>query len=370
MSYEPAPPFPGTLASAAPAAAPGFNESPRPAGSQPAAPAEAQQPEAAEAPAKAPRRKSRGPKLAVYAVGGLLFAGAAAYGTGLMLNQADIPSGTTVLGTGIGGDTRDQALSALDSTVGKVGQRPVKLKIGNQPVDLDPTAAGLSFDTTATVDGLTKHSYSPVDVIGSLAGGSKAVAPEVKIDEAKLKAALDALGAKSGQGLQEGFVQFTPDGQTTVVPGKAGQAVDATAAMSQIEQAYRNRAAGQDDAVLTVPVTAAQPKVSQDALQAAADSLGKAVLNGNVTVWAGTKHFEFGKVTAAKALTLVPDASGKVVLKWDLDQLNTALGGVFDKSKTKKDGASAAITPQDVADGIASVLDKTTVKERVFRFAV
>ncbi|GAA0670181.1 hypothetical protein GCM10010193_22910 [Kitasatospora atroaurantiaca] len=321
-----------------------------------------------EKPAKA-RKKGRGSKLAVYAVGGLLFAGAAAYGTGLMLNQADIPKGTTVLGTDIGGDTRDQAVSALDGSVGKAGQQPVKLKIGEQTVDLDPATAGLSFDTTATVDALTKHSYNPVEVIGSLAGGSKAVAPEVKVDRAKLKAALDALGAKSGQGLQEGFVRFTADGKTEVVPGKAGQAVDTAAAVDQVEQAYRSRAAGEQDAVLTLPVTAAQPKISEDALKAAADELGKQVLNGSVMVWAGTKKFEFGKVTASKVLTLVPDDSGKVVLKWDLDKLNDALNGVFDKSKFKKNGAQVAITPQDVADGIASVLDKTGTKDRVFKFS-
>jgi len=371
--YEPTPPFPGSPGTAE---APGFAERPpreatppgtvRPGHVRPDPENEILDPE--DKPAAKPRR-GRGSKLAVYAVGGLLFAGAAAYGTGLMLNQADIPKGTTVLGTDIGGDTRDQAVSALDGSVGKAGQQPVKLKIGDQTVDLDPAAAGLSFDTTATVDTLTKHSYNPVEVIGSLAGGSKAVAPEVKVDRAKLKAALDALGAKSGQGLQEGFVRFTADGKTEVVPGKAGQAVDAAAAVDQVEQAYRNRAAGEQEAVLTLPVTAAQPKVSEDALKAAADELGKSVLNGSVMVWAGTKKFEFGKVTASKVLTLAPDDSGKVVLKWDLDKLNDALNGVFDKSKTKKNGAQVPITPQDVADGIASVLDKTGTKDRVFKFS-
>ncbi|WP_441250405.1 peptidoglycan binding domain-containing protein [Kitasatospora sp. McL0602] len=352
VSYEPAPPFPGNLGSAAPQGpVPPVEIVPEP------------EPDVDDEPAAAPRRRSRAPKLAAYAVGGLLFAGAAAYGTGLMLNQADIPEGTTVLGTDIGGDARDQALSLLDGSVGKAGQRAVKLKIGAQTVDLDPTAAGLSFDTTATVDALTSHSYNPVDVISSLSGSSKAVAPEVKVDRAKLKAALDAVGAKSGQGLQEGFVRFTPDGQTEIVPGKAGQTVDAAAALDQVEQAYRDRAAGKDDTVLTVPVTAAQPKISADALKAAADTLGKPVLTGPVTVTAGTKKFEFTKAVAADVLTIAPDASGKLALTWDYDKLGGALKGVFDKSKTK----GKAITPQDVADGITSVLDKP-VKERSFKF--
>ncbi|MGE7436908.1 hypothetical protein [Kitasatospora sp. NPDC001175] len=334
--------------------------------------AKAPQPKAASgssAPAKS--RGGRVKKLAGYAVGGVLFAGAAAYGTGLMLNQSDIPKGTTVLGTDIGGDSRDQAVSTLDSSVGKAGQQPLKLKLGDQTVNLDPATAGLSFDTTATVDGLTKHTYDPVAVIGSLSGGSTAVEPQVKVDRAKLKAALQTLSGSSAQGLQEGFVRFTAAGQTEVVPGKAGQAVDANAAMDLIEQAYRDRAAGKPDAVVTVPVAAAQPKVTEDALRAAADSLGKSVLNGTVTVYAGTKSFDFGKVTASQALTLAPDDSGKIVLKWDLDKLNDALKKVsFDKVKIKKDGAPVQVTPQDVADGIASVIDKTAAKDRVYRFQV
>ncbi|MFD0570413.1 hypothetical protein ACFQ0T_15800 [Kitasatospora gansuensis] len=180
MSYEPAEPFPGTRpAGSRPPAADPFAADPfGTAGPEPTpearSEAEAEQPKpAAKAPAAAPARRGKGRKLVTYAVVLVLFAYSAAYGTGLMLNQADIPKGTTVLGTDIGGDTRDQAVNVLDGTVAKTGQQPLKLKLGEQTVDLDPTAAGLGFDTTATVDGLTKHSYNPVEVIGSLAAAAR-----------------------------------------------------------------------------------------------------------------------------------------------------------------------------------------------------
>ncbi|MFJ2777645.1 peptidoglycan binding domain-containing protein [Kitasatospora sp. NPDC087315] len=346
---------------AAPAPDPKKPEAPKPAAPKPATGKAAGKPKAGAG--------KKLVKLGVYAVGGLLFLGAAAYGTGLMLNQSDIPKGTVVLGTDIGGNNRDQAIHQLDETIGKAGRQPVKLKIGEQSVDLDPAVAGLSFDTTATVDNLTRHSYSPVDVITSLKGGEKAVPPEVKVDRAKLKAALDALGAGSGQTLQEGYVKFSDSGEPVVVPGRAGQAVDSAAAVDQIEQAYRDRAAGKAEQPVALSVTAAQPKVSPQALQAAADSLGKSVVSGNVHVLAGTKKWDFGKLTAAKALTLVPDASGKIVPKWDLDALNGQINGYFDKVKVKKNGQTAVITAQDVADGITSVLDKSGDKDRTFKFA-
>ncbi|MFJ8625529.1 peptidoglycan binding domain-containing protein [Kitasatospora sp. NPDC093550] len=346
---------------------------PRPDGAK-GAPAPAPAPAKAES-AKAPAKAKRGGgkklvKLGVYGVVGVLFLGAAAYGTGLMLNQSDVPKGTVVLGTDIGGNSRDQAIHTLDESVGKAGQQPLKLKIGDQAVDLDPTVAGLGFDTTATVDGLAQHSYNPVDVIKSIQGGSKAVAPEVKVDRAKLKAALDSLAAGSGQGLQEGYVKFGDNGEPVVVPGRAGQAVDSASAVDVIEQAYRDRAAGKPDQPIALAVTAAQPKVSAQALQAAADGLGKQIASGKVHVVAGTKTWDFGAKTAAKALTLVPDASGKIAPKWDLDALAAQLGNVFDKVKAKKNGQLAPITPQDVADGVASVFDKTGDKDRTFKFTV
>lgn len=357
---SPAPPGGGTRTATPPPPPAGL-------GAPVAAPAPAPAPAAAPAKAKPKPRRTR--KLAVYAVAGALFVAAAAYGTGLMLNQADVPRGITVLGTSIGGDSRDQAIHQLDGTVGKIGRQPIKLMIGSQALDLDPTTAGLSFDTTATVDGLTKHSYNPTEVIGSLAGTGKAVPPQVRVDEAKLKAALDQLAAGSAQGLKEGYVQFSDSGDPVVVPGQAGQVVDGGAALSQVEQHYRDRAAGKADTPIALAVTAAQPKVATPALQQAADGLGKAIASGKVTVLAGTKKFVFLKTTAAKTLTLVPDASGAIVPKWALDQLGAAVGGTFDKVKYHKaDGTLAAIGTQDVADAIASVYDKGTDAERTFRF--
>ncbi|MFC7182926.1 peptidoglycan binding domain-containing protein [Kitasatospora paranensis] len=364
--YEPADPF------GAPAPTPDGRPSgpaqPSGAAPAPAGPAASPAPAAAPSGKAAPKRRGKARKLLTLAVGGLLFAGAAAYGTGLMLNQADIPKGTTVLGTDIGGDSRDQAIKALDSSIAKAGKAPVELKIGGQSVALDPATAGLAFDTTATVDALTQHSYNPMDVIGSLAGGSKAVEPTVTVDRAKLKAALDGLATKSGQGLKEGYVRFTEAGQTEVVPGQAGQTLDSTAAAAQVEQAYRNRAAGLPASEIALTLTPAKPKVTEEALQAAATDLGKQVLAGRITLKAGTRSWDFGKLTASRALTLAPDASGKIVLTWDLAKLDAALNNVFDKSKMRKNGALVPITPQDVADGIATVVGKTSAKDRTYVF--
>ncbi|PYC72115.1 hypothetical protein C7C46_26115 [Streptomyces tateyamensis] len=355
----------------------GYGSAPTgPTGATPPGPLPAGATAPATTPAPAPKpaapaakKRSKAKKLLVTGTGGVVFLGAAVYGTGLMLNQSDVPRGTTVLGTDIGGDSRDQAVHQLDGTVGKAGQRPIQLKLGDQTLPLDPTTAGLSFDTTGTVDGLTKHSYAPADVFSSLTGGTKAVPPAVRIDRAKLKAALDSLASGAAHGLKEGFVQFDDSGNATVVPGQSGQTLDSANAADQVVQAYQDRAAGKPDQPVTLATTNAAPKVSTQALQQAADTLGKQITSAPVIVWAGTHRFTFTKVTAAKALTLAPDAGGTIGAKWDLDQLGSQLGTTFDKLKFRKsDGTSAPITPQDVADAIASVYDKNGTADRTFKF--
>ncbi|TWF98100.1 peptidoglycan binding domain-containing protein [Kitasatospora viridis] len=346
----------------APAGPDGVPNSPAPQAVSPEPPKKA-------APAAKPKPGGKAKKLLVTGVGGVVFLGAAAYGTGLMLNQADVPRGTTVLGTAIGGDSRDQAVHQLDATVGKIGQKPIQLKLGSQALTLDPTTAGLTFDTTATVDGLTHHSYNPSDVLASLTGGSTAVPPAVRIDRAKLKAALDGLAANSAQGYKEGFVQFDDSGAPVVVPGQPGQAVDDASAVDQVVQSYQDRANGKSDAPVTLAVTTAQPKTTTQALQQVADGLGKQIASGPVTIQAGAKKLVLSPAKFGKALVLSPDASGNIGPQWDLNQLGTLVGNAFDKVKYKKsDGTLAPITTQDVADAITQVYDKNTTTDRTFHF--
>ncbi|MGA5700829.1 hypothetical protein [Peterkaempfera bronchialis] len=316
-----------------------------------------------DAPAAAPRRRrGRTRKLLIYAVAAVVCAAGVAYGAGLMLNQSDVPKGITVLGTDIGGSSRDAAVHTLDSTVAKIGREPIQLRLGGKAVALDPAAAGLSFDTTATVDLLTQHSYNPVDVMDSLTGNAKAVPPLVKIDPAKLRAALEQLGSQAGQGPREGYVSFTAAGAAVVVPPKAGKAVDVESAVVAVQQSYQARALGQKTAPIELKVTEAQPKASAADLQAAADGLGKQIVSGgNVIVKRGPADYgiPFGLASFSLSLRLAPDADGKVVPSFDLAKLEARSDGAFNGYQMKHGSTVGPVTTRDVADAIISALDKT-----------
>ena len=60
--------------------------------------------------------------------------------------------------------------------------------------DVDPAAAGLSFDVEATVDSVDGRTFNPVTLVTRIFGSSE-TKPVVAVDEAKLVPAIAALAA-------------------------------------------------------------------------------------------------------------------------------------------------------------------------------
>jgi hypothetical protein len=267
-----------------------------------------------------------------------------------MLNQADIPKGTTVLGQAIGGDTRDQALDVLSRSLGPLSARPIAVSIGGKPATLNPSVAGLTIDATATVDSVAHHDYNPVTVIESLLGQSKAVAPVVTIDPDKLRSALQQLAATSGS--TEASVHFVA-GKAVVTQPKGGSGLDVDAAIPLVEQAFKARANGGTDAVVTLAVTTVKPKGTSAAADEAARTIGAWAMKQPFKVTAGGQSILFGKNTFSQALTLQPNSSGAFVPVFNLAKLKAAYGPAFDNAHTKDGGP---VTAQVVAAALVSLL--------------
>ncbi|MEY9963269.1 hypothetical protein ABIA33_001302 [Streptacidiphilus sp. MAP12-16] len=359
-------PAPTSAPTSAPAAAPalvpdGFAGGTGGAGAPPRKPGDAAAAAPATTPAAAARKPARGGrsrKLLVTGIGVLVLASGVVYGAGLMLNQADVPKGTTVLGQNIGGDTRDAAVHTLDGSVGVLATQPLQLVVGGKNVQLNPSVAGLTIDTTATVQGVAHHSYNPVAVVDSLFGGNHAVAPVVRIDQDKLRSALQQLAGSASGGAREGSVHFDADGTIVPVLPQTGQTLDVNASMALVQQAYQDRAAGLPGKPVSLPATTLQPKVTAAAVQAAADSLGKWAMGAKFKVVVHGVTVLFGPKTFSKSLTLQADAGGKLVPSFDLTKLQDAYAGQFDGLKINHNGVPGPVTPQDVATALTQLLSK------------
>lgn len=305
-----------------------------------------------------PAAKGRS-KLILAAIG-LLAAVGIAYGAGLLMDHADVPTGTTVLGVDIGGTSKEQAAQALESALGKRRSDVIALKVGSKDHQLTPSIAGLGIDIDTTVADVAHRDYNPVVVIGSLFGGTRAVEPAWIVDREKLEAQLDNFSSRASSSGSDGMVKFV-DGKAVAVPGKPHESLDVSGSASKIIDAYQQHVATGADDTVTLAAKTVQPKVTQAQLDAAVNGFGKTAMSGLITVKAGSAVIQFGPaLSLPKILTMVPDANGVLTPKFDLAVLKQLYGSTFDGVLLERgNGSKTPVTPQDVASAMMPALRTT-----------
>ncbi|WP_329455826.1 hypothetical protein [Streptomyces sp. NBC_01497] len=328
---------------------------------RPAAPAAAAP---AAKPATARPAKKKGRSKLVLAVVAVLVVGGGLYGAGLVMNHADVPKGTTVLGIDIGGSTKDQAVDTLEKRLGSRATMPLKLTVGGKSENLSPQNAGLTLDDQATAEAASGPDYNPVDVVGSLFGRPRPVDPVMPLDDEKLTAALTGMAQSLGSA-REGTITFDT-GKPVAVPGKAGTGLDVERAKQSVRDAYRNQVQTGRPVGVTLPTVEQQPTISQAELDRAMNDFAKPALSGLVTIKAANgAAVPFGPVSLPKILSMKA-VDGKLVDSYDLKALKEAYGSQFDGVKVKRaDGSSTAVTPQDVADQLRVALRGKSADQRV-----
>jgi hypothetical protein len=287
-----------------------------------------------------------------------------AYGAGLLMDHADVPKGTTVLGVDIGDKNREAAVKTLDDALGNRTTAPLTLKIGGRTQTLKPSVAGLSIDTDATVRKAAHADYNPVSVIGSLFGGSRKAEPVILVDEDKLKVALQGVAGRGGAGT-DAMVRFE-DGKAVGVPGTPGSSFDVDSAAGQVAAAYRTRAATGVNQPVVLGVRTVPPKVGQATLDQAVNGFGRTAMSGFVTVRAGGHVIRFGPTKSLpKFLTMVATPDGKLAPHIDLEVLKSLCGGTFDHVLLSRgNGTSTPVTMQDVATALIPALNSAKPADR------
>ncbi|MEE1939219.1 hypothetical protein V1L54_07300 [Streptomyces sp. TRM 70361] len=321
---------------------------------------------AAPPPAPAPARRGRSKQVLVgFAAFGLLGV-AVAYGAGLLLDHAEVPNGTTVLGVEIGGISREEAVDRLDAALGKRAATPLVLQVEGGEETLKPSVAGLSFDTETTVRQASGQDYNPVSVIGSLLGGARHAEPVFKVDEEKLTAALEDLtrGVTNG-GAREGTVEFV-DGKAVGKPGEPYQQVDLDKGADLLEKAYREQVATGGKPAVALPVSVRQPEIGQEEIDRAIREFGEPAMSGLATVRAGDRSISFSPTGTLPTFLSMKPVDGKLVDSYDLKVLEKLYGSTFDGVLiTRGDGSKTPVTPQDVAGALREALRETGEDKRV-----
>ncbi|MFI5697267.1 VanW family protein [Kribbella sp. NPDC051586] len=230
---------------------------------------------------------------------------AVGYGAAFAFAGDKVPGDTTVLGIPIGGLSRSDAKSRLETGLKDQISAPIALKAGETKFTVAPADAGLSVDVDATVDAAgAGRSLSPARIWHALAGGD-AVAPVVAKDDARLKAAIDKLAAQVNRPATEGTITFKGVQPVTHQPAP-GLQLDGAKAPAAVVAAYPSDGKPKD-----LPVGVTQPKAGDDAIKKALSDFAEPAMSGPVRLTVGSKSVELQPAEIAPALTLTA-AEGEV----------------------------------------------------------
>ncbi|MEU8873481.1 hypothetical protein AB0D24_20335 [Streptomyces javensis] len=314
---------------------------------------------------KAGKPKKKGRSKVVMA-GGLLFVIAGgAYAAGLVMNHADVPNGTTVLGVDIGGTSKEVAVDKLDTALGKRTTAPLTVSVDGQEKEIKPSVAGLALDTEATVRDVAGRDYNPVTVIGSLFGGTHEADPAVTVDEEKLRDALERLAGDSGTA-REGGISFT-SGKAVPVYGKEGKGLDVDKAVKAVSDGFQLRAETGQNKAITLPVTIKRPTVSKAEVDRKLKSFAEPAMSGLVTVRTDAQHsIPFGPDKSLPKILSMRVVNGQLVEHYDLAVLKQLYGSTFDGVLLERgDGSKKPVTPEDVESALRLALRGKTPSERI-----
>ena len=307
-----------------------------------------------------PKRRSK----AVLIGGALVGVLGIAYGAGLLLDHADVPNDTTVLGVDIGGMSEAAAAQKLSNTLGERTKAPLELTVNGEQVQLKPEDAGLGLRTEATVRQAAGRDYNPVTVIGSLFGAPHEADPVFTVDEEKLAAALKVASGEAS-GALDGTIRFVP-GRAVPVPGKPHEALNVAKAVPAVSDAFRKQAATGRAGAVELPSSMRKPAVSNAEIQRMMREFAQPAMSGLVTIKAGTGVIQFGPDKSLPKILSVRVVNGKLVQHYNLKVIKQLYGSTFDGVLIRRgNGSKTPVTPQDVVSAMGPALLKTDPAQRV-----
>ena len=213
----------------------------------------------------APTRRRRWPWVAL---GVLVLVLAGGYLAAYALIGDRVPHGTSVAGVDIGGLDPDEAQSTLEQELADRADRPVTLEYDGQEFEVEPDAAGLSFDARQTVvNAGGGRSWNPVRMVDVLTGPESDVEPVLRTDDEAIEAEVETIADRVDTAPTEGAITMR-GARAHVTQPVVGLRVDRPAAVETVEAAYFHES-GQG---VDLPVEEKQPSVTAPELNEFVDS--------------------------------------------------------------------------------------------------
>ncbi|ROP39464.1 VanW family protein [Saccharothrix texasensis] len=285
-------------------------------------------PEADEADARRKRLRKGG--LIAAAVLGVLVV---LYGLDLVVSGGNVPRGVTVAGVDVGGLSHPEAEQKLRDELGPRLAAPVKARAGDVEIAVDPKAAGLELDWTATLDRAGSQPLSPITRVTSFFT-SREVGFDTRSDAGKLSAALEALRAETDHEPAEGAIRF--EGATPVaVDPKQGQKLDVAGASEKLLAGWA------DGGTVELPVATTPVKTTKEGVAKALAEVAKPATALPLIIQGEGKDATLTPEQLATVLVFEPADDGGLTAKVDPAKVVEHAGPQL--KETEKEGKDAQI---------------------------
>lgn len=269
----------------------------------------------------------------------------------LLTTKDQIAQGTVIAGVDVGGKTRDEAMAALQSTLGEDLRAPFTVTALGEEERLSPDEIGLRYDVVASVDAVGLRNANPFDRISSFSQTNE-FDLKLTVDETTLKDAISTLANDDNVTAVEGSVSIEGT-KVVVVKPVQGERLDIEASVEILKSAWL-KAGPEALAGLTLPEDKDGVRASAEGVDKAAAE-AKKVLSGPLTVDAAGTKIEVPLETIAAATTIAPDDADGFVVSVDLAPIKKSFAAEVRATETEPSDASFAMT----ADG-PQITESTT----------
>ncbi|SCE72254.1 Vancomycin resistance protein YoaR, contains peptidoglycan-binding and VanW domains [Micromonospora viridifaciens] len=280
-------------------------------------------------PRSRPRRLLLAGGVAAVVLAGVAGAGAYAY-------AGDVPRGTTVLGTELGGRSRADAAQALRAELERRAatlNAPLAITVGEKRLEVRPADINLAIDVDATVAAAAAARAHPV----SRLVGSRTVDPVVTVDADRLDATLRRGLGDQGREMTMPTIIFTGTTPKPVYP-KPALTVDPSSAADAVKAGWL---AGRP---VTVPLVEKWPATSREEVDRLLGELAKPAVAGPVTLTTDRGSVTIPPAAIASGLRFSVDDAGKLTPRMDVKRLRTALGSRLAKIEVEPKDAGLTIS--------------------------
>ena len=255
----------------------------------------------------------------------LLAAAAAAV---VYATAGDVPRGTQVLGVDLGGKSRAEAERLLGAEAAERAEQPVRVRLDGKEVTLQPAAIGAAIDVPATVDAAARSGFRLT--------GTESVGPVVRLDQARLEAALRKQVKPSRLTIRKPRIAFTG---VKPVPTYAAAGVDLDGGLA-VESVRRTWPTG---GVADVPLTERAPVMTKAQVDELIETVAKPAVAAPVTVTVDDEEFQLPPAAIAKGLVFRSDSAGKLTAAIDGAKLHAAAARRFATAETEPKPAQVVL---------------------------